>query len=87
MNRTTNWTTAVMRATPKPAAAADEGLGFLAIMGIIAACSVVFCSFYFCFCERNCREQSGTGKPRQFKHRRAVISVDMMDPASYGNLV
>jgi len=86
MNRTTNWTTAVMRATPKPAA--DEGgLGFFAIMGIIAACSVVFCSLYGCFCSRNCREQSGAGEPRQFKHRRAVISVDMMDPASYGNLV
>jgi len=84
MNTTTNRTTAViMRTTPPPAAA--EGLGFLAIMGIIAACSVVFCSFYFCCCERNCREQSGTGKPRQFKHRRAVITVDI-DPA-YGNLV
>lgn len=86
MNRTTNRTTAViMRTTPPPAT--DEGIGFLAIMGIIAACSVVFCSFYFCCCERNCREQSGGARePRQFKHRRAVISVDMIDPV-YGNLV
>jgi hypothetical protein len=87
MNRTTNGTTAVMRITPKPAAAADEGIGFLAIMGIIAACAVVFFSICFCCCENNCREQSGgMREPRQFKHRRAVISVDMMDP-SYGNLV
>ena len=86
MNRTTNGTTAIMRTTPKPAAVADEGLGFFAIMGIIAACSVVFCAICFCCCENNCREQ-GTREPRQFKHRRAVISVDMMDPASYGNLV
>ena len=86
MNTTTNRTTAVIMRTTPPPATDEGGLGFLAIMGIIAACSVVFCSFYFCCCERNCREQSGGARePRQFKHRRAVISVDI-DPA-YGNLV
>ena len=84
-----NRTTAINQTTPRPVTGqvAEEGLGFFAIMGIVAACLVVACSICFCCCENNCREQSGgMREPRQFKHRRAVISVDMMDPA-YGNLV